>query len=39
MILEGKLPYMKGNETFYIKNEDSEMNIFNRFPELKNEEN
>ena len=38
MILEGKLPYVRGNESFYIpKEEDDKMNIFSRFPELKNQ--
>ena len=34
MILEGKLPYMKGNETFFINNNNdkNEINIFKKFP-------
>lgn len=34
MILEGKLPYVRGNETIYLNsnNEKNEMNIFKKFP-------
>ena len=41
MILEGKLPYLRGNETIYINNnsDKNQMNIFKKFPELQNEEN
>lgn len=37
MILEGKLPFLRENQTFYLGNDPKD--IFNKFPELKNEEN
>ncbi len=33
------MPYVNGNATFYLNNENNDKSFFNKFPELKNEEN